>query len=296
MSSLRLVVWILTMLSCKGACLAGLPSVADVHAEQRRDGSKKVDIYYTASDPEGDRLTVIVEASADGVGIPMLSLKGDVGEDAVKPGPGKHIVWNAGTDWNGQYSPAVRFTVTAWDNLPAGMMPIPAGNFQMGDSFGEGNTYELPLHTVYLSAFYMDKYEVTKAKWRDVRAWALNNGYSFPLCSGLADDHPVVNVTWKYAIIWCNALSQKEGLMPCYYSDNGTVFKNPFYEPVCNWAANGYRLPTEAEWEKAARGGCSSNRFPFGNTISHEWANYKSTTKYSYDISPTRGHHPSVVR
>ncbi len=89
-------------------------------------------------------------------------------------------------------------------------------------------------------------------------------------------------MTWYGSAAFCNYRSQKEGRTPCYDLSNWS----------CNWSAGGYRLPTEAEWEKAARGGASGKRFPWGDTIQHARANYFSSSSYGYDTSPTRGYHP----
>lgn len=179
--------------------------------------------------------------------------------------------------------------------VPKGMVLIPAGNFLMGDSFGEGWGDELPVHRVYVSAFYMDKHEVTKALWDEVALWANTNGYDIGPSDGLgnAPNHPVRNVSWYEAVKWCNARSEKEGLTPCY-TVGGLTYRRGRSTPECNWGANGYRLPTEAEWEKAARGGCESRRFPWcdADTIQHNRANYYSSAQYAYDTSRTREFHP----
>ena len=178
--------------------------------------------------------------------------------------------------------------------VPAGFVPVPAGSFQMGDQSSPlvGFGYELPVHTVQVSAFYLAKTEVTKAAWDAVWTWALTNGYpDLPAGGGKTAAHPVQAISWHAAVKWCNARSEKEGLTPCY-TVAGATYKTGNSTPVCNWAANGYRLPTEAEWEKAARGGAVGLNFPWGNAISHNSANFNNVGVESYQTG-TKGYHPT---
>jgi len=163
------------------------------------------------------------------------------------------------------------------------MVSIPAGTFEMGDTFDEGYFHELPVHSVSLSPYEIGAYEVTASAWQEVRSWANTNGYDIVMgFQNRGGDHPVRGVTWEDVVTWCNAKSEKDGLNPCYDLASWT----------CDFSLDGWRLPTEAEWEKAARGGVPGQRFPHGNTISHEDANYESQTNEFYDVSPTQGPHP----
>jgi len=185
------------------------------------------------------------------------------------------------------------------------MVLIPAGSFVMGACTNvgqESSSVTIPQHTVTISAFYMDKNEVSSNLWRAVYTWATNRGYAFAHV-GLSKGgtHPIQTVNWYDAIAWCNARSMRDGFTPCYTNANGTAYTNSAgnsFAGGCNWSANGYRLPTEAEWEKAARGGVANRRFPWddANTIQHARANYEAApASYAYDTSPTTGYHPSYT-
>jgi formylglycine-generating enzyme len=182
---------------------------------------------------------------------------------------------------------------------PSGMALIPAGTFVMGDTFDEfDRPASHPCHSVYVGAFYMDRFEVTKGLWDEVHQWATNHGYNFNHGgTGKAANHPVHVVSWYDMVKWCNARSEKEGLLPAFYTSAAQtkVYRTGSLNvrnDWVNWNA-GYRLPTEVEWEKAARGGLSGKRFPWGDTITHGDANYYSSEVYTYDLGPTRGYDPS---
>jgi formylglycine-generating enzyme required for sulfatase activity len=272
------------------------PVVSNLVAQQRA-GTMLVEIGYDLAASFAS-LTVTLEISSDAGAtwtVPAATVSGDVGA-SVAPGTGKAMVWDAGADWAGQVSERMRFRVVADDlAAPAGFALIPGGSFTMGATSGDTDSNAPPV-TVTVSAFYLAETETTKAMWDEVRTWGAANGYSdLPVGGGKGADHPVHTVSWWDVVKWCNARSEKEDLTPVY-TVGGETMRTGTTVPEVNWSANGYRLPTEAEWEKAARGGVSGKRFPWGtDTISHAEGNYYGSSSYVYDLSPIDNYHPNYT-
>ncbi|MEI7910890.1 MAG: cadherin-like beta sandwich domain-containing protein [Verrucomicrobiota bacterium] len=268
---------------------AAAPVVSNIAAVQRA-GTQLVDITYnvTADSPTVSVTLAISSDNGTTFSVPATTVSGAVGV-GVATGTGKSITWNAGVDWSKQYSTTMCFKVTANDLIaPAGFSLIPAGSFQMGNAMAsDTDITDAPIRTVTISAFFMAQNLITLSDWSTVRTWGLTHGYTdLAVGAGKAATHPVQTITWYDMVKWCNARSEKEGLTPCYMV-SAAVYRTTNSDAVgCNWAANGYRLPSEAEWEKAARGGLSGKRFPWGDTISQSQANYYGSTSYSYDLGP----------
>ena len=159
------------------------------------------------------------------------------------------------------------------------MSRIPAGWFTQGDNGGVQDTK--PSHPAWVPGFEMDRYEVTRADWENVVTWASTHGYDIPLALQYTTtaDEPAVAISWYNAVKWCNARSEMEGRIPIYHSDTTglAVYRSGQIDLTnahVNWSGNGYRLPTESEWERASRGGIENQPYPWGAANADYRANH----------------------
>jgi len=146
-------------------------------------------------------------------------------------------------------------------SISANYVLIPSGVFQMGNNNGDSD--EAPPHPVTVNAFYIGKFEVSQKEYIAIIG---KNPSSFK-----GDSLPVENISWYDAVEYCNRLSAKEGLQPAYHGEGDDI--------SCNFAASGYRLPTEAEWEYAAGGGKTVTYSGSNNADAVAWFNVNSDGK-----------------
>lgn len=199
---------------------------------------------------------------------------------------------------------------------------IPAGAFTMGDPYGENGADALPTHSVSVSTFYIGQFEVTNQQVRDAWQWAWDHGLIFTpnfrlikstegtqptlfdlqydeYClstnntrcySGIRmtngvfslvpgrEQQPCIDISWYGAAAYCNYRSAMDGFEPCF---DLTTY-------LCDFTKTGYRLPTEAEWEKAARGGLSGHHYPWAS-LGGSYTAWISTNRANY-TPPTLPH------
>lgn len=242
------------------------PVVTNVVAQQIQ-GTGQVRITFAVSDADGDQVAVRLICSSDnGITFDLLavSVTGDANRP-IAPGTGKEIIWDAARDYPGRYWAQVVAKVYASDGpaLSGEMVSVPAGTFTMGST--EGYSDNQPPHNVTLAAYSIDKYEVTNAEFQrfidaggyTTQAFWSANGWS-----------------WK---------TSNERIQPSSWSD-GSVHCGPgwpgfpvvgvsWYEAEAYAYFAGKRLPTEAEWERAARGS-DGRSYPWGEVLSADRANF----------------------
>ena len=168
-------------------------------------------------------------------------------------------------------------------------------------------------HRVEVSPFYTCEHEITKDMWYSVHPWSLNQGYAYTYNHvgnngrNLSHQHPdylghypVTGIRWYDMVKWCNAYSQMLGWTPVYYMDDEhtVILKDEpaptgitsLNEDHVKWRTRGFRLPTQAEWERAARGGLENLLYPNGDTIDPSFAYYNQPEEQFRDISSATEH------
>jgi formylglycine-generating enzyme required for sulfatase activity len=267
---------------------AAAPVVTNVVASQR-SGTKLIDIRYDVFDADGDLLKVRIEVSHNGgtnYSVPAITLSGDVGNN-IAPGTNKLIVWNASVDWDGEYSPLMRVKVIASDSrgypgLQWGQ-EVPPGGFLLGQDGGaEGVGPAKHVNIPY--SYWLSKYEITVGQYADFLNTALvagevirtgnlinaNGGFFIGVPAGTTIYGLGPDIQWNLNKL--EVVSGKTNLPVNANWFGGIAFAQHY----------GYDLPTDAEWEKAARGpdhdGLGEHLvYPWGNSLGSGDANFASS-------------------
>ena len=217
----------------------------------------------------------LIERSTDGINFALVDSVGANVTTRLLAG-----AYTGSTTYSFRVRAKSAHNLSGYSNVSAGSPPmviVGGGTFQMGSADANDYGYGAsPPHTVTLGSFYMDKTEITYEKWSEVYIWGLTHGYT-DLPAGqngynpVGSNNPVTNVSWYDIVKWCNARSEKDGLTPAYYTSNtlATVYRTGQVDLAAGavkWTANGFRLPTEAEWEFAARGGTKSQGYTYSGS------------------------------
>ncbi len=228
-------------------------------------------ISWSGSDPDGDALTYDVYFGNTTNPPSVIAGQSNTSYDLGPLDFGSIYYWKIiADDGELETEGEVWCFTTIEEEQIEGMILEEGGTFDMGDHFNEGFYWELPVHEVTVNSFLIGQYEVTHTNYIEfLNSWGVSSNGSYngvelidmydSYCaidyngsfyfggSGKAPniECPVIEVTWYGCIVYCNWLSEQEGLTPCY----------DLSDWCCDFSADGYRLPTEAEWEYAARGG-----------------------------------------
>jgi formylglycine-generating enzyme len=280
-----------------GQLMAEVPKVENVRASQR-DGTKIVDILYDVEDAENDKLVIRVQISSDGgetFNVPARELTGALGNDIV-PGKNKKIEWNAGRDWDGEFSDKMRIRITASDRkgLPGleWSKEIPPGGFLMGQDGGpEGSGPSVHINVDY--SYWISKYKIT------------NNQFCEFLNLAKAADVINSNATLRSHEYWFGGVQEMPLRIALEYSSRQVPMVGLGDTQPIRWNVNqfevnkngnhavvvgihgaaafarwhGFFLPTEFQWEKAARGEFDDagehRKYAWGNEKFDFWATDK---------------------